>query len=63
MPDDAAGDVLFEFTVVGNVVKAVAIDATSGVEVSVLGPVQAARSDLQRLALGKLRARLAAENR
>ena len=51
-------EVLFEFTAIGHSVKVVAIHAASGVEVSVIGPASAARSDLERLALEKLRARL-----
>jgi hypothetical protein len=52
-------EVFFEFTAIGAVVKVVAIDAATGTEVSVMGPACAAQSDLERLALGKLRARLA----
>ena len=52
-------DVYFEFTTIGASVKVVAIDAVTGTEVSVIGPANAAQSDLERLALGKLRARLA----
>ena len=56
---DQPREVFFEFTAIGSVVKVVAIDAATGTEVSVMGPVNAAQSDLERLALGKLRARLA----
>jgi hypothetical protein len=52
-------EVYFEFTALGAVVKVAAIDAQTGLEVSVMGPVGAPRADLQRLALQKLRARLA----
>jgi hypothetical protein len=52
-------EVFFEFTAIGAVVKVVAIDAATGTEVSVMGPVSAAQADLERLALGKLKARLA----
>jgi hypothetical protein len=52
-------EVYFEFTALGAVVKVAAIDAQTGVEVSVMGPVGATRADLQRLALQKLKARLA----
>jgi hypothetical protein len=52
-------EVYFEFTVLGAVVKVAAIDAQTGLEVSVMGPAGAPRGDLQRLALQKLRARLA----
>jgi hypothetical protein len=52
-------EVYFEFTALGAVVKVAAIDAQTGLEVTVMGPVGAPRADLQRLALQKLRARLA----
>jgi hypothetical protein len=58
--NDAPEEVYFEFTPVGNVVKVVAIHAGTGTEVSVLGPTSASRSDLQGLALRKLKARLQA---
>jgi len=61
--NDDHGEVLFEFTAIGHSVKVVAIHAASGVEVSVMGPASAARSDLERLALQKLRARLGRERR
>jgi hypothetical protein len=52
------GDVYFEFAVIGRSVKVTAIDAASGIEVSVVAPATAARADLQQLALRKLEARL-----
>ena len=52
-------DVYFEFTAIGGSVKVVAIDPSTGTEVSVIGPSGAAQADLERLALGKLKARLA----
>ena len=52
-------DVYFEFTAIGSAVKVVAIDAATGTEVSVMGPASAAQADLEQLALGKLKARLA----
>jgi hypothetical protein len=55
----AAGRVYFEFTRVGACVKVAAIDGESGIEVTVIGPAAAAPSDLERLALAKLKARLA----
>ena len=54
-------DVYFEFVAIGHSVKITAIHAASGVEVSVTGPASAARSDLERLALQKLVARLGRE--
>ena len=61
MPDDGEREVYFEFTAVGTTVKVAAIDALTGTEVIVLGPANAARFDLQRLALAKLKARLERE--
>jgi len=63
-PGDASGDlgeIFFEFTAIGHSVKVTAIHAASGTEVSVMGPASAARSDLERLALQKLKARLGRE--
>jgi hypothetical protein len=54
------GEVFFEFTAIGRSVKVSAVHAATGVEVSVVGPSSALRADLQRLALQKLKARLAA---
>lgn len=51
-------EVLFEFTAIGSVTKVAAIDAETGIEVTVMGPTHASRADLQRLALAKLRKRL-----
>jgi hypothetical protein len=60
---DEPGEVLFEFRQVGVAVRVAAIDAESGVEVTVMGPAGASRADLQRLALTKLKARLRAMGR
>jgi hypothetical protein len=60
---DDPREVYFEFVSIGTSVKVVAIDAATGTEVSVIGPVGAAQADMQRLALGKLKARLAREAR
>ena len=54
------GEVYFEFTALGTSVKVAAIDAATGIEVSVVGPARASQADLQRLALQKLKARLKA---
>lgn len=51
--------VYFEFVVLGNSVRVSAICSVTGVEVQVIGPVNAARHDLERLALRKLERRLA----
>jgi uncharacterized membrane protein len=54
-------EVYFEFLTIGSAVKVVAIDSVTAIEVSVMGPVTASESDLKRLALRKLQARLARE--
>ena len=59
MSADGQGEVYFEFTRVGASVKVAAIDGDTGIEVTVIGPAAAAPSDLERLALAKLKARLA----
>ena len=56
---DQPREVYFEFVAIGGSVKVVAIDAATGTEVTVIGPANAAQSDLQRLALGKLKLKLA----
>ena len=61
MAPDEFREVYFEFTAIGAVVKVAAIDATTGVEVSMMGPASAAQSDLEQLALAKLKARLKRE--
>ena len=62
-PHTGSREVLFEFTAIGSVVKVVAIDAATGHEVSVMGPVHASRNDLQKLALAKLNGRLASHSK
>ena len=57
--EDAGREVYFQFTALGRSVKVSAIDAATGLEVSVIGPATASKSDLERLALQKLKARLA----
>jgi hypothetical protein len=60
-PGPTPGDVYFEVFLLGNMARVSAIDARSGIEVQAIGPATAARSDLERLALQKLKARLARE--
>ena len=57
----AEREVYFEFTVIGGSVKVVAIDGATGIEVAVIGPAGAAQADMERLALQKLKLRLARE--
>lgn len=49
-----AGEVYVEIRVIGNYAKATAIDAESGIEASVVGPSNAAPSDLKKLAARRL---------
>lgn len=56
----ARGEIYLEFIPVGSQVKLVAVDAASGVEVTVFGPASVSRSDLERIAVRKLNRRLAA---
>ncbi|MBP2294592.1 DUF6898 family protein [Azospirillum rugosum] len=48
------GEVLFEFQRVGSYMKVVAIDPTTGTEVSVAGPATGSTELLKRTALSKL---------
>ena len=63
MADDKNRDVYFEFTVVGAAVRVSAIDSATGIEVVAMGPASASQADLQQLALAKLKARLARDER
>jgi hypothetical protein len=52
--EPADGEIYIEFHVVGNFARAVAVDATTGIEASVVGPARANPRDLERLAVRKL---------
>lgn len=52
------GEVYFEFIHIGNAVKLSAVDAATGVEVSVMGPKVGSPENLKRVALRKLQAKL-----
>lgn len=52
------GEVYFEFVPIGRQVKVVAIDAASGIEVSIVGPSSASQRDLESVALRKLQKRI-----
>ncbi|MBO0345985.1 DUF6898 family protein [Roseibium limicola] len=61
--DEAAlGEVYLEFQAFGSQVRVTAMDASTGIEVFVVGPLNAAKSDLQKLAVRKLKRRLEREN-
>jgi hypothetical protein len=53
------GSVLFEFVQIGQQMRVAAIDETTGTEVVVIAPLNAARGHMERLALAKLRRKLA----
>lgn len=53
------GEVLFEITTRGNAARCAAIDASTGVEVVVIGPAGADSTYLKSVALRKLRMRIA----
>ena len=56
----AAGEVLFEFTQVGQQMRVAAIDVATHTEVVVIAPAVATRAQMQTLALAKLKRKLAA---
>ena len=49
------GEVYLEFIPLGNMVKVNAVDARTGEEVSIAGPRDAPRAELERTAVAKLR--------
>jgi hypothetical protein len=59
--EPADREVYFEFIAIGNAVKVTAIDSVTAIEVSVVGPANAAQHDLKQLALQKLKSRLKRE--
>ncbi|WP_296571502.1 serine hydroxymethyltransferase [Phreatobacter sp.] len=59
MPESQPRIVYFEHTALGAYIRCAAICAETGTEVVVMGPVQAALHDLERLARRKLERRLA----
>ncbi|NRG18407.1 serine hydroxymethyltransferase [Rhizobiales bacterium] len=52
------GEVFLEFAQIGRQMKVTAVDAQSGVEVVVFGPVSTPRKSLQDLAVRKLKRRM-----
>jgi hypothetical protein len=51
----AKPEILIEFVVQGNVVKATALDPVSGIEASIIGPATGAREALAQAAVRKLK--------
>jgi hypothetical protein len=54
MNDDAAREVIFEITRIGDIQRVAAVHVASGVEVIVQAPANAALADVRALALRKL---------
>jgi len=54
-----SGQVFFEFTQVGGQMRVAALDEATGTEVVVIAPAIATKLQMQTLALGKLRKKLA----
>lgn len=61
MAKDVGREVYFEHVTIGTTVKVSAIDSLTSTEVSIMGPANAAKADLEQLALQKLKARLTRE--
>lgn len=55
----ADGEVYFEFVQVGQQMRVAAVDAATGTEVIVITPLQATKLQMQRVAMAKLRKKLA----
>lgn len=49
------GEIYLEFTQIGNMVRVNAVDAVSGVEVSIAGPRSTPQAELERTAVAKLK--------
>ena len=52
------GEIYIEYKQLGQAMKVIAVDAATGVEVTIMGPASAAQTDLQRVAVRKLQAQL-----
>jgi len=61
MTSEQSRDIYFEHIMIGSSVKVIAIDSLTAIEVSIVGPASAAKSDLERVALRKLLVRIARE--
>jgi len=54
MANNAAGEIYIEFRTFGKQVKVNAVDAETGTEVVIVGPVTASQAELQEVAVRKL---------
>ena len=57
---DGKGEVLFEFTRIGVQMRVSAIDPVTGTEVVIVAPATAPRSQMQQIAMAKLKRKLEA---
>ena len=55
-----SGEVIVEFVQAGGFLRCAAVHVDTGVEASAIGPVNAGKAALERIALGKLKRALAA---
>jgi len=55
---DPRGEIYIEYKQVGQTMKVIAVDATTGIEVVIMGPASAAQSHLQKVAIQKLKMQL-----
>lgn len=58
---NSSGQVFFEFTQIGGQMRVAALDEATGIEVVVIAPASATQMQMQNLALGKLRKKLAGQ--
>jgi hypothetical protein len=56
---DGHGEVLFEFVRIGMQMRVSAIDPKTGMEVVIVAPANAPRSQIEKVAMAKLRRKLA----
>ncbi len=54
-------EVYLEFFTLGRQVKVSAVDAATGIEISIFGPLNTSQSELERIAVAKLRRRIKRE--
>jgi hypothetical protein len=57
-PASSSGEVFFEFRQVGSQMRVAAIDGKTGTEVIVIAPLTATQTQMQNIALAKLKRRL-----
>lgn len=58
MASPRPGEIYIEFFTIANQIKAVAVDAATGIEVTVFGPKSVTRNEIQTLAIRKLKRRI-----